>query len=417
MKKGFDIHRIFVLTGIISLALIYLLLWMRTITTKREYDGADFMGLYSAARISQERGFPFIYDAEIQVDVQSQIVGYPFPIDQTSYFTHPAFIILLVNLIANENYTESLIRWMAILLLLNGASVFILMKSVSTLNLSRRNQWTLAIGAFLFLPTFSGFINGQDVILLLLGTSIWMFQLFGGKPFVAGLGLGLSAIRPQTAILLAAPFLIKGRKVFWGAILGGGILGVISLTLIGPVGLQRYFNILGVVEGGMWKLPHSLDMPTLSGLLRRTFGAVDRELFRYVIWSGYFAGLAIIGILWRKSMHISEKQVGLLILGSLLVVPYAHYHELTVLLIPIFCLIRILSAKGLLPNAWLAALPLAVSFVLLMGFIGEGRAKYLLVHAVMFLLAYLLIFPEKINALNRLRHFCGHKKLRDDWGE
>jgi len=301
MKKDFDFHRIFVLTGIISLALIYLLLWLRMLTTKSEYDGADFMGLYSAARISQEYGFPFIYDAEMQVDVQSQLVGYPFPVEQTSYFTHPPFILLLVNLISDENYTESLIRWMIILLLLNGASVFILMKSVSALNLGKRSQWILAISTFLFLPTFSGFINGQDVILLLLGTSIWMFQLFGGKPFAAGLGLGLSVIRPQTAILLTAPFLLNRRKVFWGAVLCSGTLGIISLALIGPAGLQRYFNILGVVEGGMGHLPHSLDMPTISGMLRRTFGAMDRNLFRYVIWSGYLGGLTIIGRFRRST--------------------------------------------------------------------------------------------------------------------
>jgi hypothetical protein len=245
MKKGFDFHRIFVLTGIISLVLIYLLLWIRTITTKSEYDGADFMGLYSAARISQQHGFPFIYDVEMQVDVQSQVVGYQFPVDQTSYFTHPTFVILLVNLIANENYTESLIRWMIILLLLNGASVFILMKSLSTLDLGRRNQWTLAVGAFLFLPTFSGFMNGQDVILLLLGTSIWMFQLFGGSQFAAGLGLGLSAIRPQTAILLAAPFLLNGRKVFWGAVLCGGVLE--------PAPFAGHAHHLRFTEAHIWR--------------------------------------------------------------------------------------------------------------------------------------------------------------------
>lgn len=403
MKKGINFQRTFTLAGIISLGLVYVLLWSQMIMTQSKRVGSDFMGLYSAARISKDHGFSFIYDVEMQIDIQSQVVGFQFPADQTSYFTHPPFIVLLVNLIADDNYTSSLIRWTVILLVLNGLTVFILIKSLAASNFNNKEIWMLAAGTFMFWPTFSGFMNGQDVMILLLGMSIWMLQLLAGNQIAAGLGLSLSAIRPQTAIMLSIPFLLRRQKVFLGLVIGGLALALISLGLIGSAGLSRYINILGGVERGLWYLPHSKDMPTISGFIRRNVETMDKGLFGYIIWSGYLTGVAIISVWWHKNKEIKEKHIGLLVLAGLIFVPYAHYHELALLLIPMFCLIRVLSAKNLVSSGNLVLFPLAVSLFLVIGFIGSGVLKYFFVYTTMFLLGYFLLFPERINTINTQR--------------
>src|SRR3972149_4511659 len=86
------------------------------------------------------------------------------------------------------------------------------------------------IGSFLFLPLFFSLMNGQDTAFLFLGAAIWMYGLFSGKETVAGLGLSLTTIRPHIALILALPMLFSHRKVFWGVVLGAGLLAVFSLS-------------------------------------------------------------------------------------------------------------------------------------------------------------------------------------------
>jgi hypothetical protein len=371
------------------------------ITTQTERVGSDFMGLYTSAKISQNQGFAYIYDIDNQQSFQAQIVGFTFHPDQTSYFTHPPFITPLVRLITDNNYTNSLARWTFILLLINGLSIFVLVQSLRSKSFQTKEVWILSMSAFLFWPTFSGLMNGQDVIILLLGMSIWMFQLLAGNQITAGLSLSLSAIRPQMAIMLSIPFLFRRQKVFLGFVIGGLVLALTSLGLIGFAGLSRYINILGVVESGLWYLPHSKDMPTISGFIRRNFETIDKDLFRYISLSGYLTGLAIISAWWHKNQELREKHIGLLVLAGLIFVPYAHYHELTLLLIPIFCLIRVLSEKNLVSSKNLVLFPLAISLFLMIGFVGSGVLKYFFVYIIMFLLGYFLLFPERINIKRR----------------
>jgi hypothetical protein len=341
MKPNVNWVKIFIITGLLSLFIIYSLIWLRMMNTPSERTGSDFIGLFTGARLSQLYGYSAMYDIEKQQNLQAEIVGFEFHPDQTGYFTHPPFIVPLVRLITTPDYTASLIRWTIVLLALNALTVYLLLQTLPQGYFSKGETWILGLGAFLFTPTFSGLMNGQDTAVLALGTALWMHQFFNNKPFQAGLGLSLSAIRPQMAILYALPFLFKHKKVFWGAVIGGLGLASFSLLLIGPGQIPVYLHIIQVVESGMWNLSHATDMPTLSGFLRRNFATIYQDVYRNIVWSGFLVSLAISSIWWKKSSQITEKHIGLLILIGLLFAPYAHYHELTLLLVPIFCLLRI----------------------------------------------------------------------------
>jgi hypothetical protein len=399
MKRKINIRLVIIAVSIGSLGFIYTWLWARMIQIPSERNGSDFMGLYSAAKISRGYGFLFIYDIEMQENIQTSIVGYEFPPDQTSYFTHPPFIIPLVNLISNGSYTRALIWWSIILLLLNGLSVNIFLHSLPTGTFSKKEAWVFGAGTFLFWPTFSGLMNGQDTAFLLLGTTIWMVSLLDKKMFISGLGLSLTAIRPQLALMLYAPHIFRYPRVFLGAIIGAFLLILISLWLIKINGISDYIKILHVVEGSLYRLPHTRDMPTVAGFLRRNFDTIDPIFFRYTMWGIFFSAVTIISFWWRQNHSITEKHIGLLILLSIIFVPYAHYHELTLLLIPLFCLIRIFSEQRWMSSQNLSALPLVISLILLIGFAGAGEYKYLSVYIVMIALGYFLLFPEKIRRL------------------
>jgi hypothetical protein len=108
----------------------------------------------------------------------------------------------------------------------------------------------------------------------------------------------------------------------------------------------------------------------------------------------------IISSCWLKSLEIGEKQIGLLILAGLVFVPYAHYHELSLLLIPMVFLIRIFLTNNLISKQSAQLLPLCVSILLITGFSGGGFLKYIVVYLVMLFLGFFLLFPEKIRMLS-----------------
>ena len=95
-------------------------------------------------------------------------------------------------------------------------------------------------GAFLFFPTFSGLMNGQDDALLLLGAALCLAGLRSGRDVEAGLGLSLTTIRPQIALFLAIPFLFRRQKIFLGFAAGAAALGLLSLALVGLDGIADF---------------------------------------------------------------------------------------------------------------------------------------------------------------------------------
>lgn len=391
-----NFRRIFILAGLISLALIYSILWLRMITTQEQRVGADFIGHYTAGRLVQSDGYTQIYNIVKQQQVQAEVVGFIFDESQTGYFTHPPFIVPLVRLITGGNYIASFLRWTLILLTLNVASCLLLLCTLPTGYFGKSELWTIGLGAFLFFPTFSGLMNGQDTLLLLLGTVIWLNESLNHRDLRSGLGLSLITIRPQMAIMMSIPFLLKRRKIFWGFAIGGGALVILSLALIQVRGLMDYASILRVVESGMWDHPHAVDMPTISGILRRNLPALDQSIYRAIMWGGFAAGIAGICIWWARVKEITEQHIGLLCLLALLFVPYAHYHELTMLLIPTFCLMRIFAKKNLVSSRNLVMMPIAFSLLMMAGFLGSGVLKYPIVYLIMALLGFFLLFPEKI---------------------
>ena len=355
--------------------------------------GSDFMGFYNFGRIYQTRGIQYIYDIQEQQKIEEQVVGHPVTV---IFYTHLPFIAPLAKFIVGENYVDSFKRWAVVLLLLNAVNVYLLANMLEIKKFTKDNLFILCMGAFFFDPTFSGFMNGQDIAILLFGAIIWTRGMLSKNYFLAGLGLSLTTIRPQIALFLAIPFFFRHRTVFWGFVLGSLTLAAISVALLRIDGTLKFIESIRYIEGTIWREPHSFDMPTISGIIRRNFEIINPAPVKTLIWIFYVLGIAGFCIWWRKSVEINEEHIGLIVLAAILLLPYAHYHELTLLLIPIFCLLRILEKRYAIQQYYLAVLPLVVSWLSVLGFIGSGLLKFPIIYMVMFLLAYLLIASGKI---------------------
>ena len=386
-------RRILAFTGLFSLLLIYIFFWVIMIRDPQSRSGSDFSGFYTYGRIYQTKGIAYIHDVEEQKKIQGEIVGYEVvPI----IYTHVPLTALLSAVLVDEDYVDSFKRWAVVLLLVNTINVYLLVKLLEINRFTTENFVILSMGTFLFFPTFSGFINGREDVIMLLGVIIWISGLFSKKYFLAGLGLSLLTIRPQIALVLALPFFFRHRNVFWGFTLGGLIHAGITLALVKVDGILKFVESIRYIESTTWFEPHSFDMPTLSGIIRRNFGIIHPELAKEIVWLCYALGIVGFCIVWYQSQEIREKQIGLISIAAIFLQPYSHYHDLILLLIPIFCLIRILEKNNVVDQYYLAVGPLAVSLFACLGFVGSGIMKFPIIYIIMLILVYLFIAFDKL---------------------
>jgi hypothetical protein len=384
---GINYRRILALVGVFSLLLYYSLYWIGLINNPDERTGSDFIGFYNFGRITQEKGIQFIYNIEEQQRIEEAVVGHSVAV---IFYTHLPFIAPLAALIVDEDYVASFERWALILLLLNTLNIYLLANFLKIKRFTRENGLVLILGAFFFDPTVSGFMNGQDIAIVLLGATLWLIGMNSKQHFLAGLGLSLTTVRPQVALFLAIPFFFKHRNVFWGFAFGSSILACISVWLLKGDGVMKFVESIRYIESTIWIEPHSFDMPTISGIIRRNFTVADSTLAKNFVWGCYLLGIAFFCLWWHRSNEITEKHIGVITIFAIFLLPYAHYHELTLLLIPIFCLLQILQTRPDVQQFHVAIIPLMVSWLSALGFAGSGVMQFPIMYTVMFILAYAL---------------------------
>ena len=385
-------RRILAMAGAFSLLLYYCIYWVDLLADANQRTGSDFMGVYVFGRITQTKGIRYLYDIAEHQKIEEQVVGHPVtPI----FYTHLPFMAPIAAVIVDENYLASFKRWALILLFLNALNVYLLANLLDLKRFTRENGLILILGAFFFDPTASGFMNGQDTAILLLGAALWLRGMTSQKYLMAGLGLSLTTVRPQVALFLAIPFLFKHRKVFWGFVLGSSILAGISIWLLKIDGTIKFIESLRYIESTIWIEPHSFDMPTISGIIRRNFTVTDPAAAKTFVWICYLIGIIVFSAWWYRSEELTEKHLGVISIFAIFLLPYAHYHELTLLLIPIFCLLRILERNQVDPY-FLAIVPLVVSWFSLVGYVGTGVLKFPIAYTIMFTLGYSLLHPGRI---------------------
>jgi hypothetical protein len=390
-------RRILAFVGVFSLMSYHIFYWVNLLHDPDQRTGSDFIGFYNFGRIMQEKGIQSIYDIDEQERIEEEVVGHPVTV---IFYTHLPFMAPLAAALVDRDYLASFQRWALILLLLNALNVYLLANVLDLKRFTRENWLILILGAFFFDPTASGFMNGQDTAILLLGAALWLRGMTTKKYLMAGLGLSLATVRPQVALFLAIPFLFNHRKVFWGFVLGSSILAGISIWLLKMDGTLKFIESLRYIESTIWVEPHSFDMPTISGIIRRNFTVTDPTAAKTFVWSCYLIGIVSFSVWWYRSEKITEKHIGLISIFAIFLLPYAHYHELTLLLVPIFCLLRILERNRIDPY-YLAIMPMVVSWFSLLGYAGSGALKFPIVYTIMFTLGYCLLNPEKL--LPRLR--------------
>jgi hypothetical protein len=410
-----SIRNILVIAGIASLFLIYPLLYLRVISDPAQRTAADFLPFYAAGRIAITQGMSRIYDWEAQRNAEDEVLnetirqilvsrgqpvnpqdfGAPIQMTEVNPFPHPPFIVPVLMLLARLAYVPAFVTWSVLMSILFILSAIILLRLVP--QAQGRDWWILFFGTVLFFPAFYSVMNGQDTALLMLGASMWLSGLLQERDELSGLGLALTLIRPQVGLMLGLPFLFKRRKVWWWFCAGAGVLVLVSVLLLGWTGIVNFLRILITsADGEGNKFFNENLMVNLIGLLRRTFPFLEAAFVRLVGWIGFAAATIYLCVVWAKTAEIKERHVGLAVIVTIIGVPHIHYHDLALLLIPIFGVIRVMLDKKLLKTGDAVLLPLGASLLLFVSYLLLPAVKYFVPYFLEILLLAALWFPEKV---------------------
>ncbi|HNF34829.1 MAG TPA: glycosyltransferase family 87 protein [Anaerolineales bacterium] len=390
MKINIDLSRTAITAILISLALVYPLLWLKMLADPTQHTGADFIAFYAAGRIADQEGPSHAYDLILQKKYQEGVVQREIELQETFPYIHPPFVIPLAQIVSNADYLKSFQRWAMLMLLLFTAGIPFLIAPARKF-FSQPQTLIFAAGIFLFFPIFQSLLLGQDNAIIFLGLSLLMWGTYAKKDWAAGLGLSLATVRPHFAFFLLLPFLFQRRAIFGWFLLFVFALTLFSFGVVGTDGLKGFLHILTVSGSGEGYRTSEENMVNLIGLLRRLFPFLSAALIRSAGWAFYGLAFFSTGVyFWRNHTSPSGEEISLAVVAALFFSPHTHAQDLVLLIAPIMAVILILLERQRIQPAQAVLIPLAISLLLLFSYYSP-----ILTHSIPYLLMAGLFFAVK----------------------
>ncbi len=371
--------------ALLSLALIYSILFRQTLRDPSQRTGSDFIAFYTAGRVAHQFGAAQVYQVPLQQTIQQELVGFTLAPGQVLLYNHLPFLIPILQIISTQSYVTAFVVWDSLLLALYVLTIYLLVRSS---NWDASSSALIWFGGLTFFPLFVSLLNGQDSAFLVLGAALCFCLLPRERDFFAGLGLSLAIVRPQIALLLIVPFLFKRRGVLIGFMLGAGLLAALSAGLLGLAGTEQFIRFLLLTAGGKWYGIKEAAMFNLIGILARAAPEAAGDAIHLIGWGAYaLAGLAVAWSAWKRS-SLDIQFLGSISIVSLFLAPHLHYHDLALLLIAVFAVLN--ETKH-------PSLPLIFSVILLIGF--TPPLRYWIAYLVMAILFFALTRPASWKSL------------------
>lgn len=282
--------------------------------------GSDFLRVWAASSLATQGHPALVYNADALKKVEIAVVGGHFSYRAPWHYP-PSFLWLMLP-ISSLNYLAALAVWLIIPL----AALLALFYKICP---DRLAVWL----ALAFIATAENLFYGQGsfLIALLLGSGL---LLVDRRPFLAGLLFSLLVnYKPHMGLLIPLA-LVAGRR--WQA-LGAFAAGSAALVLISAwvLGLDTWLAFWHDLPVARQELGQAIlwdRMPTVFGAVRLLGGgAMLAMALQMVAALGAAAGVYWV---WRSPASLSVRGA-VLVLGILLVTPYAFNYDLTLLLLPL----------------------------------------------------------------------------------
>jgi len=305
----------------------------------------DFGSFYTAARIAATGRLADLHSEALQARVEAPYIPAGWHAIYCVRLQAWAAVLLPFGLLP---FKASFIAWLAVqgLILIAG-----------WIWAARRFGIDAAVLASMFLPALLGIVFGQDPVFWF-GFVLLSWILFErGKPFGAGMSLGLCIVKPQLILLVPVALIIQRRwRMLAGFLSGCAVVVGGSMLLGGWNTLPRYAAFLGRVSAaGAMGLRHEREMDVSAILISAGFPIVLR-----------FALIAAVAVALLVACRRSGWEFGLsaAMFSAFLVAPHTETYDTTCLMVAAWLmvflaktrLVRTLAAFFFTPLPWLLQL-------------------------------------------------------------
>jgi hypothetical protein len=107
-------------------------------------------------------------------------------------------------------------------------------------------------------------------------------------------------------------------------------------------------------------------MYNLIGLLARALPQIESGSLRALGWIVYGITVFCLCLLWGRKTNFDDGSIGLTVILALFVAPHLHFHDLALLLIPIYDIVWIGKKMERFKISGVVMSPVAMSFLLLL---------------------------------------------------
>jgi alpha-1,2-mannosyltransferase len=258
--------------------------------------GGDFVEFYTIGKILNSYPAARIYDLELMVKLQHQILP-SMAQTQMLVFGQAPYVAWLFRPFALLPYAWAYLAWLGFSAALYAAGLGALFGALGLKREDRKTGFLLALSSTPFL--FETWIGGQmaAVVFFIWALFLWCWEK--DRRFLAGLALSLCLFKP-TLVALPAAMLLLGRRwrVASGLAVGGVVVALISIATVGLNGCRAWARMLAfnaqvaARPGDAWHRAKSVDMAAFFHLLFGNSQAVTAVVMIIV-------GAAAVGALGR----------------------------------------------------------------------------------------------------------------------
>lgn len=203
--------------------------------------GADHLAFYTAAHLIRNNEARRMYDYDVMVEYQRQLIGWDWK-DCFEAYRNPPFYALLYVPSAGFSFYASMLIWMVLSFALLAFAIWLAQAQQPV----RAFLWSLA-----FYPVFAAISFGQNTFLSLAVFAGVYRLLVNGRCFSSGMVAGLLWFKPQLLLGLFLWWLMAPRRFarcWLGVALTGAILAAIGWILL-PEASEAFVRNLPSIAG------------------------------------------------------------------------------------------------------------------------------------------------------------------------
>ncbi|WP_346347301.1 glycosyltransferase family 87 protein [Bradyrhizobium sp. dw_411] len=315
------------------------------------YFGGDFISFWNAAQRVRHGDIAAIYDP----DAWQNILSSRTASTRLPWFVYPPFTLFGLWPLGDATYNQAVLAWSLIPLAFYFALIVLLAKrSGLGLEANPEKSWSRAL-AYAVLVAFSLPFVGANLFCGQTGTLVTVFVLGAAyfsptRPVLAGICMGLLAIKPQLGLLLPFALIASGQ---WRAV-AAAVTTIFSMVVLSTIWLGaaiwtdylRMSVLFGHFIGSGYEGVRPLALGPYVSLQAVGMPAVLAGFVQAAVSVAVVA--AIIRVFWRGKANNRELgkedgrldlRWGLLAAGALLTTPYSLSYDTPLLMLSIIPLL------------------------------------------------------------------------------